>query len=207
LDFLTSKLATGGPSGTIPNRLRRRYPGRFVSREQEDADGALEALATFHARVDRRADALAADHAERLHCGRGCAACCVDDITVFEVEAERIRRAHDALLRSEAPHPPGACAFLDARGSCRIYADRPYVCRTQGLPLRWHEEGSGEQVVEYRDICPLNLEGKPLEALPEEECWLLGPNEAELARIAERMCGEPQRRIPLRALFTSDDQS
>jgi len=178
-----------------------------VRSESTPRDTALEAVCALHAGVDDRALKLAARHAVRLRCGPGCADCCGDDLTVFEVEAERIRRRHDALLSEGVPHRRGACAFLDARGSCRIYPDRPYVCRTQGLPLRWLdrvevEAGSQEvEVVERRDICPLNLEGPALEELGSEECWLLGPAEERLGAIEERFSGGERRRVALRLLF------
>jgi hypothetical protein len=120
---------------------------------------------------------------------------------VFAVEAEHIRAAHGDLLRDGAPHAPGACAFLDADGACRIYAERPYVCRTQGLPLRWQEERpDGRGMVEHRDICPENEPGPSITELPAEACWLLGPFEHELATLAERFAGN-RTRIPLRTLF------
>lgn len=159
---------------------------------------AQELLRALHDEVDRESAALAARHRARLHCGRGCNACCVDGITAFEVEAERIRHAHPELLREGAPRPPGVCAFLGDAGECRVYAARPYVCRTQGLPLRWVEEG---ERVELRDICPLNAEGEPLEALPEPACWTLGPFEERLRRIQEAADGGAGRRMALRALF------
>jgi Fe-S-cluster containining protein len=163
-----------------------------------DAQALLRAL---HDEVDRESAALAARHRARLHCGRGCNACCVDGLTVFEVEAERIRSGHVELLRAGAPHPPGACAFLGDAGECRVYAQRPYVCRTQGLPLRWVEEDERGERVEKRDICPLNAEGEPLEALPEPDCWTLGPFEERLRRIQDAADGGARRRVALRALF------
>ena len=147
--------------------------------------------------MDARAGELAALHGARLQCKRGCSGCCLDGITVFAIEAERIRANNEALLAHGTPHPVGACAFLDAEGACRIYADRPYVCRTQGLPLRWLEEERG---VELRDICPLNETGELIELLPANACWTLGPMEARLAE-AQRECGDPLERIALRALF------
>ena len=162
-----------------------------------DAQTAVRAL---HEEVDAASAALAARHGARLHCGRGCHACCVDGLTVFEVEAERIQLAHPELLRTGTPHPPGACAFLGDAGECRVYAERPYVCRTQGLPLRWLEEDQGG-VVERRDICPLNEAGEPLEALPEPACFTLGPCEARLRSIQEAADGGSARRVALRALF------
>src|SRR5512145_343033 len=162
---------------------------------------ALAAVRALHEDVDRASATLARRHGARLHCGRGCHACCVDGITVFEVEAERIRLAHPELLRTGTPHPAGACAFLGDAGECRVYAERPYVCRTQGLPLRWVEEDERGERVEKRDICPLNAEGEPLEALPEPACWTLGPFEDRLRRIQEASDGGVGRRVALRTLF------
>jgi hypothetical protein len=142
----------------------------------------LEALAALHAEVDRETRRLHVLHAERLQCRRGCSSCCVDELTVFDVEAELIRRHHADLLSAGTPHVHGACAFLDDDGACRIYAHRPYVCRTQGLPLRWIDERDG-QPVELRDICPLNEAGEPVEHLAVEACWTLGPFEERLARL------------------------
>ena len=154
----------------------------------------------LHEEVDRAVAPLALRHATRLRCGRGCTACCVDGLTVFEVEAERIRRAHPELLASGTPHAPGACALRGDAGECRVYAERPYVCRTQGLPLRWLEEDTGE-IVERRDICPLNEPGEPLEALREADCWTLGPVEERLRRLQETRDGGLGRRVALRDLF------
>jgi hypothetical protein len=161
------------------------------------------AVAGLHAVIDGETRRLHLVHADRLACRRGCSSCCVDDLTVFEVEAAPIRRHHAELLATGAPHPEGACAFLDADGACRIYDDRPYVCRTQGLPLRWLDEQDGEPV-ELRDICSLNEPGVPIEELPAEECWTLGPFEERLAalQLAEPSSAELPR-TPLRSLFAA----
>ena len=162
---------------------------------------AQAALRRLYQEVDRAAAALAERHRERLRCGRGCHACCVDGLRVFEVEAERIRSSHPALVESGLPHPPGGCAFLGDAGECRIYPDRPYVCRTQGLPLRWLEESSPTEVVEHRDICPLNEAGEPIEALPAEACWTLGPFEDRLRRLQQAADAGGGRRVALREIF------
>ncbi len=150
--------------------------------------GALAALRQFHAQVDAAAGDLESRQEPPLRCGRGCADCCVDGLTVFAVEAERIRRDHARLLAEGRPHPPGACAFLDAAGACRIYTSRPYVCRTQGLPLRWLVD---DDQAESRDICPLNRgEGRPEpDALAEALCWTIGPWEGRLAMIQLQALG------------------
>ena len=170
-----------------------------MNRDREEA--GLAALEALIREVDARSAQLSELHAGRLQCRLGCKACCVDEITVFDLEAANIRRHHDSLLASESPHPPGACAFLDEAGACRIYAQRPYVCRTQGLPLRWLDEGSDGEPVELRDICPLNEAGPPLEQLPEEHCWSIGEFEGRLAELQRSSSGGSLRRVALRALF------
>ena len=166
-----------------------------------------DALIALHEAVSLGAKRLSATLAEAygapLAGGRGCSGCGRDDLTVFELEASLIRGVHAELIESGSPHPPGACAFLDGEGSCRIYAQRPYVCRTQGLPLRWLEpdgEGGG---LEYRDICPLNESegGTPLVELELEHFWTLGPWEQELRRLQELSDGGRGHRVALRALF------
>jgi Fe-S-cluster containining protein len=156
-------------------------------------------VALLHAEVAAATQRLHLLHAARLQCRQGCSSCCVDGLTVFEPEAQRIRSRHAGLLATGKAHAEGACAFLDEHGGCRIYADRPYVCRTQGLPLRWIEERDGG-VVELRDICPLNEAGEPVEELNAEACWSIGPFEERLARLALEG-GAGSRRTRLRDLF------
>lgn len=155
----------------------------------------------LHTVVDELAAKVAAPHEDRLRCRAGCSACCQDGITVFDIEADLIRARHGELLERAAAHAPGGCAFLDEAGRCRIYASRPYVCRTQGLPLRWLEEEDGE-VVEARSVCPLNEPGgPPLEELALDTLWTIGPFEARLAERQRARDGGEGRRVSLRDLF------
>ncbi len=162
---------------------------------------APDSIARLHANIDRATRRLHLVHAARSQCREGCSSCCVDDLTVFEVEAAQVRLHYGELLATGAPHATGACAFLDERGACRIYAERPYVCRTQGLPLRWIEEG-GDGDIELRDICPLNEPGEPIARLPAGACWTLGPVEERLALL--QLAAEPgSSRVRLRDLFAN----
>jgi len=162
----------------------------------------VAALALLHREIDAPAANLAHTHADRLVCPPGCNQCCLDGMTVFEIEAEHIRRHHAGLLAAGRPHPDGACAFLDGQGTCRIYPHRPYVCRSQGLPLRWLGDDESGRPVEFRDICPLNeRESEPLEAIPAEDCWTVGPFESRLVRLQIRFGRTPPQRVPLRDLF------
>jgi len=167
----------------------------------------LTEVLRLHAEVSRDAAILATRLGSLLVCRLGCDACCQDDLAVFPIEAEIIRRHCEPLLKFDQPHPPGKCAFLDAGGACRIYPWRPYVCRTQGLPLRWMENGE----VEERGICSLNAEqlasqSIQLEALPVDDCWTIGQFENRLAGLQVRALGTFQETLPrvkLRDLFTS----
>ena len=163
----------------------------------------LVVLNSLYAEIDAQANVLTQIHGSRLVCRRGCSMCCVDDLTVFEVEAANIRQAHQDLLETATPHATGACAFLDHEGACRIYENRPYVCRTQGLPLRWLDEDASGEFIEFRDICPLNDEGdvEPIEDLPAAECWSIGPAEERLAKLQLEFGNEKLTRVPLRGLF------
>lgn len=168
-------------------------------------EAAVSYVERLHSVVDELAESVANRNAGRLACRAGCASCCVDDLTVFAAEADLLMAKFADLFGSEQPHEAGACALLGPDGHCRAYEARPYVCRTQGLPLRWLEEAmeSGERVVyEARDICPLNAEGTPLEALDAEDCWDVGPFEARLRAVQQAVDGEASpRRISLRSLF------
>lgn len=162
-------------------------------------EATTDQVERLHAAVEQMVLPLSQQHATRLQCRRGCIACCVDDLSVFEVEASVIQRHHAGLLANEEPHPAGRCAFLDpSGGACRIYAHRPYVCRTQGLPLRWMDNVDGE-VQELRDICELNETAEPIETLQAESCWTLGPVETRLSALQQRTAFGA--RVNLRDLF------
>ncbi len=191
---------TGSDSPKKRASGKRTRTVREPSQMETTTEQAVERL---HGKVDELVNPLAQRHAERLHCRVGCAACCVDDLTVFEVEAHVIQRHYPDLLASGKPHSAGACAFLDETGGCRVYAHRPYVCRTQGLPLRWLEEGEDDTPLEYRDICPLNEDGPPVESLPPDACWTIGPVETVLSELQYRQDNGQGRRVALRSLFCS----
>ena len=179
---------------------RGRDGGPASPRLKASDDAALAGMERLHEEVDVGATSLARLHEGRLRCARGCCECCIDGLSVFTIEAARIQRSCEAVLNEE-PHPPGRCAFLSAEGSCRIYRHRPYVCRTQGLPLRFFES-SAQGAVEYRDICPLNEPGgPPLDTLLENHLWTIGPYEGRLADLQLRFDGS-LRRVALRSLFS-----
>jgi Fe-S-cluster containining protein len=163
-------------------------------------DEAIAWVERLHEVIDELTAPLVRRHAKRLACREGCSGCCADGLTVFAIEAARIAKRHANLIADAEPHPEGGCAFLDAEGGCRVYDARPYVCRTQGLPLRWLEREDGE-AFEARDVCPKNLEGVALEDLAADECWTLGPIEQRLAERQAAIDGGAGERVALRDMF------
>jgi len=161
----------------------------------------MNALEDLYLEIDQKAYELFDLHSDRLLCRQGCIKCCMDGITVFEVEARNIREHYGGLLELGVPHTEDACAFLDLKGTCRIYQYRPYVCRTQGLPLRWLDETGTGDIVELRDICPENESGPAIVTLHEEQCWTIGPFELRLAALQALVSGKETVRVPLRSLF------
>ncbi|MCO4759921.1 MAG: YkgJ family cysteine cluster protein [Myxococcales bacterium] len=155
-----------------------------------DGDAHLAKLAELHEQTDRRFSATTAALPTKIGCGSGCFSCCVDELTVWEIEAERIRQAGLTIQT----HQPGMCAFLDRDGRCQAYEVRPYVCRSQGAVLRWYDD-----VGERRASCDAHLAGLAFETLPESATFELGPAEHQLLGLATAWHGATGRRgLPLR---------
>ena len=123
-------------------------------------------------KTDAFDEAVRARRADDMKCAPGCSACCQAQLTVSDVEAalltEGIALLDSASLarlraRGAAAHAAGPCAFLEEDGRCAVYASRPLVCRTQGLPMRYDEGLTPEQTFgkseknEPLTWCPLNF--------------------------------------------------
>ncbi|MFO0592190.1 MAG: YkgJ family cysteine cluster protein [Polyangiaceae bacterium] len=128
----------------------------------------LEAL---WSKVDAFFERVAERYPGALACAAGCSDCCRRDLTVTSIEAHRIA----ALVRALPPEERAAllervsgapCVALDADGRCGIYAARPLVCRSHGVPLRFVEPGaSGKRALPVLDVCPKNFVGADLASI------------------------------------------
>ena len=104
--------------------------------------------------IDDLHNKLAAIHQQNMKCKKGCDQCCMD-LMVFPVEyyaiKEKIKASGIQLPQaSETKNSP--CAFL-LDHLCSIYAVRPLICRTHGLPLLYmHEEDW------HLNHCPINFD-------------------------------------------------
>ena len=120
------------------------------------ADDARQALVILRSRVDAHFEAARERSPRSLACTEGCHDCCHPGLSVFELEAAPIR---DALMRidpgsRERVRGQGAdprsdrCALL-LDGRCSVYAQRPLICRSHGLPVA---DDAGQV-----SWCPLNF--------------------------------------------------
>jgi Fe-S-cluster containining protein len=109
----------------------------------------MESPVQFYGRVDRSVAAIRARLPTDWPCRRGCCACCHHRFTIGRAEWHHVRAAIKRLpnaarrevtrrARAYLAEPPAArppCPLLDEQGACRIYADRPLVCRAFGYSI------------------------------------------------------------------------
>lgn len=118
------------------------------------------------ARVDDLCRGIEGFLKEQITCSEGCSTCCTT-ISLFPVEAAAINEALSRLPDAEAAairqyvatHAEGERCPLLAHHRCMLYAARPIICRTHGLPIIYTENEK-----RLADCCPLNL--SDLESLP-----------------------------------------
>lgn len=115
-------------------------------------------IRTLHERVDAFFRDAHDARPSAFACREGCTMCCRVDLSVFPVEAARVReafRALDPAVRQAAAQRAAAgrhCAMLDDAGRCIVYDARPVICRSHGLAV----------LVDGRlDPCPLNYRDGP----------------------------------------------
>lgn len=150
----------------------------------------LRNLRALREKVDHHAQKVMLDQAAHFACRRGCDACCQTERTVSDVEFGALAQAVAALPAAERARlgeGPGCPLLVD--GACGVYADRPLICRSHGLPLVMDGQ---------LDVCPLNFEDAPLTALPLDQVLNVDSVTAVLVAVNALYCkeqdGEPERR-------------
>ncbi|HIJ78411.1 MAG: YkgJ family cysteine cluster protein [Desulfobulbaceae bacterium] len=139
-----------------------------------------------------------------LHCTAGCTDCCMA-FSILAVEADRISKAFKKLpeptrrqIAGQAKKDTEKCPLL-IDGLCTVYAQRPIICRTHGLPLAYINEE--QQAIEV-SVCPLNF--SPEYQFSREELLFMDEFNAELFLLNLNYCEEhgldPETRIEIRTL-------
>jgi len=122
-------------------------------------DDLLSNYRQLVARIDALCRGIVEALGEQITCSKGCSNCCTA-ITLFPVEAAALAAALDALPERDAEEirrhaaervEDERCPLLHHH-CCLLYAARPIICRTHGLPIIY---GSGQE--RRIDYCPLNL--------------------------------------------------
>ena len=139
----------------------------------------------FFTRVEQR-------HGDDMQCQTGCSDCCHTTLSVTRVEADAIRELvaswpSTEILREVGPH----CAALDAQGRCKIYAARPFVCRSHGAPIRMREKSLPVVQSCFRNFTRVE---------PDADCIL---DQTTLSALALSVNDGDPERVDLAALLAS----
>jgi hypothetical protein len=185
--------------------------------------GAVSRLLELSAKVDAFGARVASRYPGELACGPGCDDCCNRRLSVTGVEAALIREAlarldapaRAAIARRAASAPASVCAALDAERCCSIYAVRPLVCRSHGVPIRFEpDERSAPSGQRSRlpiiDACSKNFVGRDLALLDPDSVMNQATLSTLLAAIDAAHADETARprgqRFELLALLEDGDR-
>ncbi|HWO26029.1 MAG TPA: YkgJ family cysteine cluster protein [Kofleriaceae bacterium] len=174
----------------------------------------MSRLGELHAKVDAFFARVRARHGDDMQCHTGCSDCCHVRLTVTSVEAAAIAAEiaswpadrRRALGSGAAAGPADRCAALDEAGRCRIYAARPIVCRSHGVPIRMRRgslpviDGVGAGAgagVEAIEACHRNF----TRTEPAADCVLDQTTLSALTLAIDREAGGDGSRTDLAALL------
>lgn len=160
-------------------------------------------LGELTAKVDAFFARVEARHGDDMQCATGCSECCHARLTVTGIEAAAIRAElagwpadrRTALAANAAAAPPDRCAALDPGGRCLIYAARPLVCRSHGVPIRL---GPGSLPV--MPACGKNF----LDGPPDADCVLDQGTLSTILLAVDRLDGGDGARIDLASLLETE---
>jgi uncharacterized protein len=137
--------------------MRHLHPAKFSA----DLSALLDNYRTLVAKVDTMCDRISTACNAQITCRPGCSGCC-RHLSLFPVEALALALAaiqlpavvrHRLLAAADGLDQTDRCPFLE-RDRCLVYAARPIICRTHGLPLLILVDGS-----KRIDFCPENFQG------------------------------------------------
>jgi len=104
--------------------------------------------------IDSLSKQLETQHQKHMQCKAGCDLCCMD-YSIFPVEFYSILndlKQYQAQPETSTATEDGGCVFLKNH-KCTIYAERPIICRTHGLPLLYMSDDGNWEL----SACELNF--------------------------------------------------
>ena len=139
-------------------------------------DEPIERLSALAERVDADFAVIHERQATQMQCRAGCSDCCRARLSITQVEAAFLRRGLATLsderrteLAARTLEPDREmCPALDPDGRCGVYAFRPLICRSYGVPLR-HRGDVALVNPPVIDVCDLNFTETPVSVLPSED--------------------------------------
>ncbi|MCP4601006.1 MAG: YkgJ family cysteine cluster protein [Proteobacteria bacterium] len=107
----------------------------------------LQSYNALRTRIDRFAASVRARYSDQMVCRVGCAECCKAGLTMVMIEAVALGKAYgieEERIHLQAGQPAlseeGRCALLGPDDLCTVYATRPLICLTHGLPLKYPDQ-------------------------------------------------------------------
>lgn len=130
-----------------------------------------------------------------MECRSGCSDCCRARLSISRVEETLLRRGlaqmsesvRHELARAARDEDREMCPALDSRGRCRVYAWRPLICRSYGVPLRRRREVPlvNPPII---DVCDKNFRNTRLKTLPVADVLDQTDLDAAVAEIDAQYC-------------------
>lgn len=125
----------------------------------KDNKALLQNYHNLVGKIDALCSGVMTQCADSISCRKGCDSCC-RHFSIFWVEAVNLAcfvatlpQEQAELLRSKADKlaDQDVCPLL-LDGACAVYAARPIICRTHGLPILTRSE-----TTQSIDFCPRNF--------------------------------------------------
>jgi Fe-S-cluster containining protein len=110
----------------------------------------FEQYRQFIRKVDELTEQLSSLHQNHMQCRKGCDLCCMN-YRIFPVEYFSIQQRLNEKPAETQQARDGSCIFLKDH-ICQVYAHRPVICRTHGLPLLYLNDEQWEL-----SACELNF--------------------------------------------------
>jgi Fe-S-cluster containining protein len=139
----------------------------------------IEAYFELRKEIDAASARLEKQHQNQMACQKGCSMCC-ESLRLFPLELAAIRQELGETMLSLPGKKfrlnPKACRFL-VNDACTIYASRPIICRTQGLPLLYeNKQGTGFEF----STCSLNFKEVAIQSFNQDNALFMSPFNSRL---------------------------